>query len=281
VTQMGTQIHAGANYRRVVELVQSGALGGVREVHVWVNAVYGGQNYPTTFPPAPLHHHHDLWLGPVHPHPYHPEWVPFKWRNWWAFGGGSLADFGCHFMDLPHWALQLSHVESVEVLSGPPVHAHSTPPWLIVRYEHPAREMRGPVTVTWYHGGRFPERLGPERHAQWRSGVLFVGEKGELLADYGRHLLLPEKTFAGFVPPPRSIPDSIGHHREWIAACKGQGSTTCPFEYGGPLSETALLGNAAYRAGVKIEWDARRMRARRSKSADEFIRHDYREGWAL
>lgn len=108
-----------------------------------------------------------------------------------------------------------------------------------------------------------------------------MGEKGELLADYGRHLLLPEKTFAGFVPPPRSIPDSIGHHREWIAACKGQGSTTCPFEYGGPLSETALLGNAAYRAGVKIEWDARRMRARRSKSADEFIRHDYREGWAL
>lgn len=281
VTQMGTQIHAGSNYRRVVELVQSGAIGEVREVHVWVNAVYGGMNFPASFPPAPLHLHHDLWLGPIKHQPYHPEFVPFKWRNWWAFGGGSLADFGCHFMDLPHWALRLGHVASAEVMAGTPVHAHSTPPWLVVRYDHPARENRGPVELTWYHGGRYPERIGAERYAKWKSGVLFVGQKGELIADYGRHQLLPEKDFAGFKPPEKTIPDSIGHHREWIAACKGQGATTCPFEYGGPLSETALLGNVAYRAGSKILWDYKKMKALNTSSAAEFIHHEYRPGWSI
>src|SRR3989442_4046644 len=104
VTQIGTQIHAGNNYRRVVELVQSGAIGPVREVHVWVAASYGGKDLPKENPPVPAGLHYDLWLGPVEYHPYNPAWVPFNWRSWWAFGGGSLADFGCHFMDLPHWA---------------------------------------------------------------------------------------------------------------------------------------------------------------------------------
>jgi predicted dehydrogenase len=102
VTQIGTQIHAGTNYRRVVELVQSGAIGPVREAHVWVSATYGGMDRPKETPPIPANVHYDLWLGPVEYRPYSPEYVPFKWRNWWAFGGGALADFGCHYMDLPH-----------------------------------------------------------------------------------------------------------------------------------------------------------------------------------
>lgn len=281
VTQMGTQIHAGSNYRRVVELVKSGAIGPIKEVHVWVNAVYGGMEFPTRFPPVPLEHHHDLWLGPVKPLPYHPEFVPFKWRNWWAFGGGSLADFGCHFMDLPHWALDLRHVASVEVLTGPPAHAYSTPPWLTLRFEHPAIAGRSAIGVTWYHGGRYPERLGADLYSRWKSGVLFVGSRGELLADYGRHQLLPEKEFAGFEPPAKSIPDSPGHQREWIAACKGEGQTSCPFDYAGPLSEAALLGNAAYRAGTKILWDSRKMRVANTHAADGFIHHEYRPGWSI
>src|SRR5436190_16853391 len=100
VTQIGTQIHAGTNYRRVVELVRSGVIGPVREVHVWVAATYGGMDLPKQTPPVPPNVHYDLWLGPVDYRPYSPEYLPFKWRNWWAFGGGALADFGCHYMDL-------------------------------------------------------------------------------------------------------------------------------------------------------------------------------------
>src|SRR2546426_797036 len=216
ITQIGTQIHAGSNYRRVVELVQSGAIGAVREVHVWVGATYGGMDRPKDTPPVPSHLHYDLWLGPVEFRPYSAEYVPFKWRNWWAFGGGALADFGCHYMDLPYWALGLGHPLSAEVVDGPPVHPESTPPWLMVRYEYPARGEQPPVPLTWYHGGKQPPLLAGDLAVKWKSGVLFVGAKGMLLSDYGRHVLLPERQFEGFVPPAPFIKESIGHHKEWI-----------------------------------------------------------------
>src|ERR1041385_570739 len=178
VTQIGTQIHAGSNYRRVVELVQSGTIGQVPEVHVWVAATYGGMDLPKGTPPVPPNVHYDLWLGPVEYRPYHPDYLPFKWRNWWAFGGGALADFGCHFMDLPHWALGLSQPLSVEPGDGPPVHPESAPPWLIVRYGYPARGDNPPLQLTWYHGGKQPALLSTDQAAKWKSGVLFVGKKG-------------------------------------------------------------------------------------------------------
>lgn len=281
VTQIGTQIHAGDNYRRVVELVQSGAVGKIKEVHVWVSAVYGGMDRPQDMPPVPDNLHYDLWLGPVNPRPYHPSYVPGKWRNWWAFGGGSLADFGCHFMDLPHWALDLRHPLSAEPVDGPPVHPESTPPWLIVRYQYPARGEQPPVELTWYHGSKQPSLLSQKQAADWRSGVLFVGEKGSLLSDYNRHLLLPEKDFANFKRPARSIPASVGHHDEWINACKTGAPTTCAFDYSGPLTESALLGNVAYRVGKKLDWNSKELRATNCPEADQFIQHQYREGWKI
>jgi predicted dehydrogenase len=281
VTQIGTQIHAGTNYRRVVELVRSGVIGPVREAHVWVAATYGGMDLPKQTPPVPPNVHYDFWLGPVEYRPYSPEYLPFKWRNWWAFGGGALADFGCHYMDLPHWALELSHPLTVELVDGPPVHSESTPPWLIVRYEYPARGPKPAVRLTWYHGGKQPSVLSAEQAVKWKSGVLFAGEKGALLADYGRHLLLPEKEFGGFKPPAPFIKDSIGHHREWIEACKTGGTTTCPFDYSGPLTEAALLGNVAYRVGRKLEWDWKHLRAVNCPEADGYIQHHYRKGWKI
>jgi predicted dehydrogenase len=280
VTQIGTQIHAGTNYRRTVELVQSGAIGPVGEVHVWVAATYGGKERPADAPPVPPNVHYDLWLGPVEYRPYSPEYLPFKWRNWWAFGGGALADFGCHFLDLPHWALGLREPLTAQA-EGPPVHAESTPPWLIVHYEYPARAKQPAVKLAWYHGGKQPSILTADQAAKWKSGVLFIGQKGMLLADYSKHMLLPEKDFAGFIPPTPFIQDSIGHHNEWVEACKTGGKTTCSFEYSGPLTEAALLGNVAYRVGRKIEWNANRMQARNCAEASNYIHHHYRQGWKL
>ncbi|MEW6305266.1 MAG: Gfo/Idh/MocA family oxidoreductase [Verrucomicrobiota bacterium] len=284
VTQIGTQIHAGGNYRRVVELIQSKAIGDVEEVHVWVSVTYGGKDLPPASPvPAGLDY--DLWLGPVEPVPYSPEFVPFKWRNWWMFGGGALADFGCHYMDLPHWALELRHPISAEAIDGPPVHPHSTPPWLIVRYQYPPRTGLPAVTLTWYHGGKKPELLkslvAPDQLSKWNSGVLVVGKSGMVLANYGSHVLLPEKDFKGFVAPTPFIKDSIGHHREWVEACRTGGETTCNFDYSGALTEAALLGNVAYRTGLKLIWDAPNVRTYNAREAQEFIQHEYRKGWRI
>ncbi len=292
-TQIGTQIHAGDNYRRVVELVQSGAVGPVREVHVWSGASYGGQDRPKDTPSVPEHINWDLWLGPAPERPYHPCYLPGRWRGWWDFGTGALGDFGCHYMDLPFWALRLRYPTSVEA-EGPPVHPETTPRWLTVRYEFPARRSLPPVKLTWYDGGKRPLALlkqdglvkaetlkTPLNPAKWGSGVLFIGAKGMLLADYGRRLLLPEARFAGFTPPAPTIPNSVGHHEEWLVACKTGGATTCHFGYSGPLTETALLGTVAFRTGEKLAWDAEALKATNCPKADRYVRRPYRAGWTL
>jgi predicted dehydrogenase len=287
ITQMGTQIHAESNYRRVVEIVQAGRIGPVREVHVWHTVSYGGMDRPKDTPPVPRHLDWDLWLGPAPYRPYHPCYVPGSWRNWWDFGCGGLGDFGCHYMDLPFWALKLRHPTSVEA-EGPPVHAESTPRWLKVRYEFPARGELPAVRMTWYDGGRQPDMLGEvlrplgkDAAKKWRAGVLFVGAEGMVLANYGARVLLPPEKFAGAAPPPQTIPASIGHHREWLEACKTGGPTTCNFDYSGTLSETVLLGNVAYRAGEKLTWDAKALKAVNCPKADRYLRRPYRKGWTL
>ncbi len=280
VTQLGTQIHAVPNYRRVVELIQGGAIGAVREVHVWVGKVWSGGELPTGTPEVPAGLDYDLWLGPAKYRPYHPAYLPAKWRGWWDFGGGTLSDMACHYMDLPHWALHLRHVRSVEA-EGPSLHPESAPPWLIVRYEYPERHGLPPVKLTWYHGGKRPACLSDGSMPKWGDGVLFVGEKGKLLAAYGKHVLLPKKDFRDYVRPLPWIPNSIGHHREWIEACKTGGGTTCNFAYGGALTETVLLGNVAFRTGKRLEWDAEQGEATNAPEAAQYVTREYRKGWEL
>ena len=279
-TQMGTQIHAGANYRRVVELVQSGVIGPVGEVHVWHTVAYGGGDRPKETPPVPPTLDWDLWLGPAPVRPFHPCYVPGAWRSWWDFGSGGLGDFGCHYMDLPFWALKLRHPTTVET-EGPAVHAERTSPGLIVRYEFPARENLPPVKMTWYDGGRQPAWLADRKVPAWKAAVLFIGEKGMLIADYGRHQLLPESQYAGFKPPAPTIPDSIGHHAEWFRACKTGEPTTCNFDYSGTLAEAVLLGNVAFRVGKKLQWDSATLKAVNCPEADRYLQPAYRTGWTL
>lgn len=280
VTQMGTQIHAGTNYRRVVELVQSGAIGPVKEAHVWCGKSWGGGERPKETPPVPEGLHYDLWLGPAAERPYHPAYIPFNWRKWWAFGGGTLADMACHYVDLPFWALKLRHPTKVTA-EGPPPHAETAAVWLTAKYEFPARDGLPPVQLTWYDGGKKPPHFERGELPKWGDGVLFVGEKGMLLADYGNYRLLPEKQFEGFVPPKPTIPNSIGHHKEWVEACKKGGPTTCNFDYSGALTEAVLLGNVAYRLGKPINWDAANLKAVGEPEAERLIRKEYRRGWTL
>jgi predicted dehydrogenase len=289
ITQIGTQIHSGNNYHQVVEKIWDGEIGAVNEVHVWVNATYGGKDAPKDTPPIPKGLHFDLWLGPVAPHPYSPEYLPINWRNWWAFGGGALADFGCHFMDLPHWALGLQYPLSAET-EGPAIHPESTPPWLIVRYTYPAsfvgrravKKNNFPdLKLTWYHGGKKPSLLPKQISTKWESGVLFIGDKGMLISDYTRHCVMREKDFGDYAEPPQIQSDFSQHHKEWIRCVKENKPASSDFSYSGPLTEAALLGNVAFRVGKKIEWDAKRLRAKNAPEAEQFIQHHYRKGWKI
>jgi len=279
-TQMGTQIHATDNYRRVVELVRSGAIGTVRECHVWCGKTWSGGERPKTTPPVPSNLHWDLWLGPAPERPYHPTYQPANWRRWWDFGSGTLGDMACHLMDLPFWALDLRHPKTVET-QGPPVHPETTPNWMIVTYEFPSRGEAPPVKLTWYDGEKRPPLLAENKLPDWGTGILFVGDKGMLLADYNRRNLYPEDQFRDFTAPEKSIPASIGHHAEWILACKTGSPTTCNFDYSGALTEAVLLGTVAYRVGQKIEWDAEHLKATNCPQADAFIKREYRKGWEI
>mgnify|MGYP001019979204 CR=1 FL=1 len=277
-TQMGTQIHAENNYRRVVEVLRSGAIGNVEQVHTWAGRSWGGGERPRDTPPTPAHIHWDLWLGPAPERPYHPTYLPANWRKWWDFGGGNLADMACHHMDLPFWALGLRHPDSV-VAEGPPPHPETCPLGLIVRYQFPARNDQPAVALTWYDGDKIPTQI--QGIPTGGGGNLFVGQRGMLWADYSNYRLYPPNDFIGYTPPPASIPNSVGHHREWILACKTGSPTTCSFDYSGALTEAVLLGNVAYRTGRPLSWDAARLTARDCPEADKFLSKPYRQGWEI
>jgi len=287
VTQLGTQIHSTNNYRRVVEEIKKGVIGAVSEVHVWVDAVYTGTGLPTEKPPVPLGLDWDLWLGPAEMRPYSPEYVPKHWRCWWDFGGGTMSDFGCHYMDLPHWALDLRYAESVST-EGPPLSPFCCPQWMTARFAYPARGEKPPVKLTWYQGVKDgnkknrPADFDSGGLPEWGNGILFKGEKGMLLADYWKYVLLPEKDFPA--PPVSSRKDNdyeTEHHQEWIRAIKTGGTTSCNFDYSGALSETVLLGNAAFRSGGAIQWDPATLKAAGNPRAEEYIQHHYRKGWSI
>jgi len=284
-TQQGTQIHASDNFRRVVELVRGGAIGTVREVHNWCSRVpLGPRTRPPETPPVPPYLHWDLWLGPAPERPYHPTYFSggcLWWDKWWDFGHGTIGGMGPHITDLGCWALDLDMATTIEADSDPKGgYPETYPEWLTVRWEYPARGDRPPVTVFWYDGIKLPPSPPDMDLSNWGGlGMLFVGDKGQLLANYGAHVLLPKKQFDGFRPPAPSIPSSIGHHQEWIQGAKTGEPTPCNFDYGGKMTENLLAGVVSCRVKQKLEWDSQNLRATNCPEADRFIRKQYREGW--
>ena len=296
-TQMGTQFHAGDNYRRVVELIQSGAIGKVHEAHVWNSRAWGWHKSeqaarkakdrfivirtPKKSQPIPAGLDWDLWLGPAPARPFHNDY--FKgpiWYRWWDFGNGTMSDLGSHMVDLPFWALKLEAPLTVEA-KGPKPHHDIAPASMQAIYEYGARGDLPPVKLTWYQGLEKPQIWKDNGIPKWANGHLFIGDKGMLLSDYKKHVLLPEKKFTDFKGPDPFIPRSPGHHQDWVAACKGGAPTLSNFEYAGLLTEANHLGNVAYRAEKKIQWNTKEMRATNAPDAEQFIKRDYRKGWKL
>lgn len=284
VTQMGTQIHAGSNYRRVVELVQAGVIGSVKRVHVWSAASYSGASFNTQ--PKPDHVNWDLWLGPALERPYSADIHPFKWRSFWDYGRGALGDFGCHYMDLVHWALDLQNPVSVRA-TGPTPDPVTTPEWCVVDYQYPRRGKKPAVHMTWYDSGRRPEIINTLRDKSgeliepWSSGQLFIGSEGMILSGYSKHIVLHEGQEVEPERPEPWIDDSIGHHAEWLGAIRDGGETTCNFHYAGGLTESVLLGSVAFKSGEEIQWNSKQLKVTNSSHAQQFVHKEYRKGWRL
>ncbi|MBM3888472.1 MAG: Gfo/Idh/MocA family oxidoreductase [Verrucomicrobia bacterium] len=285
-TQMGTQIHATDNFRRVVEFVKGGAIGKVSEVRVWCSRTPKGGSYLPDAGPPPVHLNWNLWIGPSPMHPYNPGYIGGcgAWNRFWDFGSGQIGDMGSHMMDLAFWALDLRFPTTCKA-QGTPVSPDTCPEWLVAEWDHPANDWRGPVKVYWYDGGKKPGMPSKIFNLEELfKGLLFRGTEGYLLADYGFRVLMPVKgdmTHYKSPKPEDLIPPSKGHHKEWIEACKTDKKTLCNFDYSGAEIEHNLLALVAYRVGKKLDWDAANLKATNCPEAEQFIRKTYREGWTL
>jgi predicted dehydrogenase len=293
-TQMGNQGQASEETRRLCELIWDNAIGPVREAHVWTdrpaNGLFNeywpqGVERPKDTPRVPDTLDWDLWLGPAPNRPYNPAYLPFRWRGWWDFGTGALGDIGCHACDPVFRALKLGQPVSVQASSSR-VNKETYPLASMVTYQFPARGDLPPVKLVWYDGGLRPPRpeeleAGSEMGA---NGHLFIGDGGKILS----HKLIPAKRQKDYGDPPRKLPRSVGHYKEWIEACKGGKLAGSNFDWAGPLTEVVLLGNVALRQQLREElttkkllWDGVNLRFTNSEEANTFLKSEYRAGWSL
>ena len=288
---MGNQGHAGEGARLINEWIWDGAIGDVREVHVWTNRPIWPQGIdaPKEIPSVPSTLDWNIWLGPAPFRPYHPAYAPFNWRGWWDFGTGVVGDMGAHLMDQPFWALKLGHPTSVQS-SSTKFTRDSYPLAEMVTYQFPARGNMVPVKLTWYDGGLMPPR--PEDMEEGRQmgddsgGVLFIGEKGNIMCGTygGNPRIVPETKMQAYQRPEKTIPRSPGIHEEWIEAIKAGKKSTTDFSYAAVLTQVMLLANVAVRAQKDrkiLEWDSEKMEFPNFPEANAFIHKEYRPGWSL
>jgi predicted dehydrogenase len=287
VTQMGIQIHSAAEHRTVVATVQAGAVGKVKEVYSWSGKDWGeGDKHrrPERTDPVPADFQWDSWLGVaaerpfVGGHYYHPG----NWRKRLDFGTGTFGDMGCHILDPVFGSLALTAPKSVRSEGGAP----NDDSWGLdgeVKYVFPGtRYTTETLTLTWYHGHRRPpaeiqKLVGGEVPLQ---GSIYVGTEGVLYSPYiAMPVLLPAEKFKGHKLPKA---DGEDHYRQFVEACRGNGKTSAPFDYAGPLTESVLLGCLATRfQKTTLEWDAEKLAVTNEKDANQFVRRKYRKGWEM
>ena len=303
-TQMGTQGAALDRFRTSTEILRSGAIGQVKEIHLWTDRC--GHFWkqapdivarPSDTPAIPAHVHWDEFLGPAPVRPYSPAYHPFAWRGWRDFGTGALGDMACHLGNMPFLALSLGYPTSV-VAENSEVNPETFQQWATITFEFPANDKRPGVKMVWWEGMRNGQRNLPPKelfHGIERpdNGILCIGEKGTLYtahAQGGGYQLLPTEKFVNYKEPDKIFPrfeadanSDDNQKREWIAACKAgkPEMALCNFEHAGLLTETMLLGNVAILAGKKIEWDGPKMRVTNIPEANAFLQREYRKGWAL
>ena len=296
-TQMGNQGRSGEGTRRLAELIWSGAIGEVKEVHSWTNRPVWPQGIdrPTDLHTAPDSLDWDLWLGTAPERPYNPTYLPFNWRAWFDFGAGALGDMACHVMDPVFHALKLhyplwvqgSHSYDVQEMWKRFDNNETYPRASMITYRFPAREGMPPVTLKWYDGGILPEWPAELDGADipMGGGSMFVGDKGVIVCGtYGGDVqMFPEERFQEYKNIPRTLKRIEGsHENNWLEACKGGEAACSNFDYSGPLTEMVLMGNLAIRVpGKRLLWDGENMRVTNHEDANRFIKRDYRSGWEL
>lgn len=283
-TQLGNQGQATEEARVLAEFIMDGAIGPVREIHSWCGPrfwpypAFAGR--PTETPPVPDGFDWDLWLGPAPYRPYHPTYAPWTWRNWWDFGTGLFGDLGCHKLSAIFKALKLGHPTRIEAsstkydLEKPEIY----PLGVIGHFEFPARGDMPPVTLHWYDGGLKPPRPKDLEPGRGIGGMVYVGDKGTLMD----HRLIPESKMRAYGRPPKKLPRSPGHYKEWVDACRGGQPAGANFvDHAGLLTELCLLGNVALRAQKQIEFDGPAMKITNDKAANKLLHREYRQGWSL
>ncbi|MEX0688458.1 MAG: Gfo/Idh/MocA family oxidoreductase [Pirellulales bacterium] len=278
-TQLGNQRHANRGLREAVAVVKSGVIGEVKEAHSWIASSRGMPKAPGEPGAVPAGLDWDLWLGPCPERPYTNGFAPYDWRFWWEFGTGETGNWGCHILDIPFWALDLVYPVHVSG-SGPEPDLNRTPTAMTTRLDFPARGSLPPVALHWYQD-RPP--IAAEKGATDKSfNTLFLGSEGTLACGFDKWKLLPEEKFAGYQGPGKgaepAMPPSPGFHKEWIAACRGGKPASCNFDYSGPMTESVLLANIAYRIQGEFDWDALPLEASRA-DATALLRREYRKGW--
>jgi predicted dehydrogenase len=300
-TQMGNQGTSDNTFREAVEVIRSGVLGRISEVHVWTNRPIWPQSemwanrsarpLPAEQVPATLNW--DLWQGPAQERAYNHAYLPFSWRGFWDYGTGAIGDMACHTMNLPFFALNLEAPSSVSAQLDDRAYNRNdqTAPYgAIVTYQFEARGNQPAFTMKWYERN-YPVRelfLGaiPAGQNPNGSGCLIIGSQGTLYSphDYGgsyRLLSREANRFRDYRPPQPTLRRNGGnHYREWLESCRGGPVGSSNFNYASKLTECALLGNVAMRVCGRFTWNAEELTTNLA-AANCYLRRDYRRGWEL
>lgn len=275
VSQMGNHIHNDLpNYRRVVELVQSGKLGKIVRVHAWKTAPT--RNFRGNRPPTlPEGFDYDFWLGPAPKRPYDPLRSHGSFRHFWDYSGGTFIDFWCHISDVAFWAMDWKAPQAVTASGGrfflnDPT---ETPDTLEAILEFPGMLYLFSFRPTPLSGF---EHMG-------HIGCVFEGTEASLVTNYETHEVWAKgKKIEDFPKPARTIADSPGHIREFLDAIKSRNlETTCNVRYGHRLSKCGLLANISYRVGRKLHWDDARERITGDAEASRMLTRRFRKPWKI